>query len=326
MTPFSFGTNTAITLTLEELESSRQSQNQEIASWDFIRDIIAIMVNRSIDYKHEGCVVRKDSSKISPTRSEKETYADGNFPIDVWIFNRVAIHFIIPVDEEFSVGIAAIVTERGFQLGYGISVNVCSNMTILRPDYLTSTFSVNGGPKYSYQEMLDRLDSWLNEQEKNFQDDVKIIRKLRSIDVSSNEVQRLFGWLLINYYREAVVPSNSNPIIGVEMLADIVKHYNSKIKEQHEFTAWEFLNLGTSVIKPANYQLASYIHWLTSWTNFCYRMFKIDIGEITLPEEAIVVEEPTATTEGEEITDWIPKTDDLPADNDQKQEPHYPED
>lgn len=61
-------------LSYEDLRLSRQSQNNEISSWDFIGDIIKILNERGIDHNIDRCYVKKETSKLSPTREEKEKY------------------------------------------------------------------------------------------------------------------------------------------------------------------------------------------------------------------------------------------------------------
>jgi len=158
-------------------------------------------------------------------------------------------------DEQFG-NIAFSINQNGFEIASGLTVKVCSNMSILSADQRITTF---GKDKTSIDGMIDKLKDWTSNYKSNYTENVNAMNQLRNTNLDTQQVNEIFGDL----YRMNTLNNNTKlkPHLGAHFAAigqsTISKGQSTYLnetllKQRENTTAWDLVNDITLGMKAEN--------------------------------------------------------------------------
>lgn len=121
----------------------------------------------------------------------------GEHAVEAHILRRVFCNVRIKDfdTEEHTTNLSIAFHQRGIQVGFGPNVKICHNQCMLNPQLYAATYSENGrgGSKYTVQQLIDVVKSWLSDARHLVEDDIHRIEKMKSIDVPADQMFRVIG-------------------------------------------------------------------------------------------------------------------------------------
>ena len=172
-------------------------------------------------------------------------------------------------NSEFTNALTLSYSQRGIQAAVGQHVWACHNLSILGAEQTISTFNDgtydNNGKynrvKYTYQDILNKIEEWLNNMDSIAHDGSEKIRKMKETKIPANVMYGLFGFLAA--YRvqcdtkcesikiKEIYPLNNsqlNQFIESCLLKAKRNELNSDDGVGY-ITAWDFYNAATDTHK-----------------------------------------------------------------------------
>lgn len=223
--------------------------------------------------------VHIDSNKIYNvnTREKVISQVSGvqllDMDIEELAISRAIAKIAVPgIHTEFSPVIAFNINEKGDQVGFGMNVKICNNMTILREDHILSTYEkvrgAGGGyTKFDLNYILRHLKRFMQETQTKLEEATKQIEEWQTKSITKEEFHRFLGTQftriqLANHFRvqrrikelteeEKFIPINALQLsrIAVEAARPSYPEYEWN---EDKTDLWKLINWGTEVIKFQN--------------------------------------------------------------------------
>lgn len=188
---------------------------------------------------------------------------------------------------EFSPSLAINISEKGTEFALGEMVSICSNFTILRSDLFFSTFQKIKGANGNYvrlsiPDILRRLRKYMQEMERQFEEDFQKIETLKAITISQAEFHRFLGKMFslienVNHHRvqrtiKQLKGNKSLPITGRQLGQIAVEAYQPRHDiyrwKNDQTTLWNLINYGTEILKfHRGSDSASVLRANSNWVN-----------------------------------------------------------
>tara|TARA_Y100000310_G_scaffold217574_1_gene218622 strand:- start:1346 stop:2191 length:846 start_codon:yes stop_codon:yes gene_type:complete len=172
--------------------------------------------------------------------------ADGECPIEKYLLQRVVTKLLISDEsKEFQAAVGVSYTDRGIQLVFGTHVNVCSNLMIWGPNFM-STYGTN---KVGFSIMMDAFDDWMKRFQEKRSKDMEIIEALQKRKVEENELFEVLGRLIHAAEKNNSLKSDDSSL-NVSQTLRLIDNYENRDLTKKTVTAWDITNWGTNNLKP----------------------------------------------------------------------------
>ena len=111
-------------------------------------------------------------------RQAKQIMFDGKgeCPIENYLLERVVTKLLVEDKHKgYKAAIGLSYTDKGIQVAFGTHVNVCSNLLVWGPNFM-STFGAN---KVKFSIMMDAFDDWMKRFQEKREQDYSIVKALQ---------------------------------------------------------------------------------------------------------------------------------------------------
>lgn len=231
---------------------------KEIYHYQLIEGVAAICENAGLNYEIEEIFAAQNKTRQFPgvvvLPQVAEIYG-ANSP-ESHILRRVftTIKIEDAADEETNTTIALAYHQDGIQAAIGANVRICHNQCILSPDKIISNYGAN---KVTIQEVFQTVQRWVNNFFKDRETDMRIIRQMKQIPMTINDVYQLIGLLTSlrvmhdSPKREVSSKVKSYPLnqSQISMFTDRITTYIVQ-RGADNLTLWDVYNFATEIYKP----------------------------------------------------------------------------
>ena len=169
-----------------------------------------------------------------------------NCPIEKYLLQRIATK--LTVDDKnkgYKAAVGISYTDRGIQVAFGTHVNVCSNLMVWGPNFM----STYGGNKVGFSIMMDAFDDWMKRFQEKRESDYEIIKALQNREVKENEMFEVLG-RLIHAAERGNGPKSDGSSLNVSQTLRLIDNYETERQGKDKITAWDITNWGTNNLKP----------------------------------------------------------------------------
>lgn len=171
------------------------------------------------------------------------------------VYSRIDLNCID--DDKYNMAIGILFNEKGYNIAFGINVRECTNFTVYG-DHFLSTYG--NYKKADHTAIMDALRTWLLSIEQKRSWYYLLVGQLMKIHITNARAQEIIGDLL----QKACARNNGytkedDPGLNQTQVAELaLAHYQLICGSQPRLyvSAWEFLNLGTNLLKPRETDLA----------------------------------------------------------------------
>ena len=265
MNYYNISPNVSGVVTLEDLRISRSARAGlgKVAPVEFIDAVTEVIEAEGLEYDVHEMFYKNNSGRnpgieILDINDETEERQIEYAPIErdkitlhhpsLLLFKRlIGVFKIKGFDDEEQFGnIAFSINQNGFEIASGLTVKVCSNMSILDAEQRVTTF---GKDKVSIDGMIDKLKDWTSNFNSYYDKNVEAMNKLRNTKLDMKQVNEVFGDL----YRMNTLNNNTKlkAHLGTEFAAighSIISKGQSTylnemfLNQRKETSAWDLVN------------------------------------------------------------------------------------
>lgn len=215
-----------------------------------------------IDSKNVMCI--DPERKIVTGKVSKDELLEKDIE-EIAISRAIATITVQGLHNEITPSIAVNISEKGEQLAWGDSVQICNNFTILSYDKLISNFNRNRkSSKITLEDMKRKVDEYMLETEALFEKDLKLIAIMKALPIHRREFHEFIGKIYsqvvyVNHHtinriikhipmHEKQLVLNGSQLSKITVEAQIPSH--SIYEWEGDYTSiWKILNFGTEVLK-----------------------------------------------------------------------------
>ena len=192
-------------------------------------------------------------------------------PINNYLFTTVVGKVMITshANDEMCMALAFTFNDSGIQLGYGVNVSVCMNMTIMNRTHYWTTYGSNDG-KTDYELGMDAIRGWLTNLDELWDSSGRMVDRLESITIDITKLHQIYGELIDAAVYKNETGGACNSPLNVTQTVSVIRYItrHMKGKQENHLSAWDLVNAGTSVLKPGATDLKNIIQANASWVNF----------------------------------------------------------
>ena len=250
--------NGMTSLTYDELASSVTAQeyngslkkSKPVEHFNFISDVLRVILEAGFLGVVESIQASQNSSKRVMWQGETS-----ECPVKYFLFEALIGKILITdmETEQVQMAIAFTYNDSGIQLGYGLNVKACMNMTIFQKTHFWTTYG-NSDSKADYDNGMSALRGWMTNLNARFKADTEQARIMSTIMLDERKVHQLYGKLLEMAIRRNDEGAAIFSALNVTQTCAIVRYLNTEIKDKvgGKISGWDLLNAGTSVLKPSS--------------------------------------------------------------------------
>jgi hypothetical protein len=281
-------------ISLAQLEKSirvegkhgRALQTRPVQSWNIISYILSLLVQSGVNHTMEHIYVQKRNSfPMINDQDKKLGYSREICPINKWLFDKLAVSFLIPNIGNDLVGgrIGMSFNEDGIQIAFGMNVKVCSNFAIMGGEIM-STFKRGLVEPYSWQSMEIQLKDWVTNLDQKMNVEMDLMMRMIEREIKDPSViDRVIGGLYKRaidqaYGTKAIAPFDT---YGMSNLVQNILKRNPSVRD-HTFNAdadirnvWDLYNYGTQIMKPGMVDIADIQNSSFLYADYLFDEFEI---------------------------------------------------
>jgi len=261
-----FKKNKVEVLQLDELQQTVSEQRasgkpiNDILHYDLFEKINERITQEKLDFQLQGinCVDggRKDLPGVSYLDDESLIKEHGEHGLGTYLVRRLIAMYIITTGAtaDFNYKLAVAFHQEGIQVGFGPNVINCDNMSIMSANQRAQSYGPN---KMPVEKLLEVIGEWLNNFKETRERELRILTKMKEIDVPHKEVAQVVGELnMIRLTRDSKdiserpeYPLNQSQI---NRLAEryLVNRHNHEGEGEYKVSLFDLYNLGTDMQKP----------------------------------------------------------------------------
>ncbi len=271
MNTFDFQNNKLEVLTLEELKRTYKENDvygnplKGLYHFDVINRAAEICKAQNLTFEVEEIFATNNKSaqfpgvSILPQVEERH----GTGAIEAHILRRVytTINIFDGADEELTTNIAIAYHQDGVQVAFGPTVKVCHNLCIMGAD---RTFSNYGKTKVSNDEIFKSVENWLSDFGNYREADSRIIREMKKIPCSKDDVFKIIGMLTAirvgydNNIGDIKSKLNAYPL-NQSQISQFTEDYLHFSQIRSNTSLWDIYNLATELYKPGTTDIPNII-------------------------------------------------------------------
>jgi hypothetical protein len=242
-------------------------RSRPIEHYKFIQGCLKTFEHFNVVSKLEPILAHGKSIHV---HRDKGLSVDHSYPLDRYLIQRfvTSIQFTDPDDEDMSMALAISFNEKGLAVAFGPKVWACANQMIFGENLL-KTYGPN---KMEWKKILDHLRLWAREYNEHRNKDYKMIHTLKNTELPRDCVDNLYGKL----FKEAVLTNFGASDAGILNQSQCAEFVRASVSSEYEvpldreITAWDLMQMGTSVIKPEKADMASILDVQSGFTKFIY--------------------------------------------------------
>ena len=183
--------------------------------------------------------------------------------VEAHILRRVytTINIFDGADEEMTTNIAIAYHQDGLQIAFGPTVKICHNLCIMGAN---RTFSNFGKSKVSNDEIFQSVENWISDFGNYREADTRIIREMKKISCSKDDVFRIIGMLTAirvgydNGIGEIKNRFNAYPL-NQSQISQFTADYLNFENGRSNVSLWDVYNLATELYKPGTTDIPNII-------------------------------------------------------------------
>lgn len=269
-----------------EGKHGRALQTRPVQSWNIIGYILSLLVQSGVNHTMEHIYVQKRNSfPMINDQDKKLGYSREMCPINKWLFDKIAVSFLIPNIGNDLVGgrIGMSFNEDGIQIAFGMNVKVCSNFAIMGGEIM-STFKRGLIEPYSWQSMEIQLKDWVSNLDQKMKVEMDLMMRMIEREIKDPSViDRVIGGLYKRaidqaYGTKAIAPFDT---YGMSNLVQNILKRNPSVRD-HTFNAdadirnvWDLYNYGTQIMKPGMVDIADIQNSSFLYADYLFDEFEI---------------------------------------------------
>jgi hypothetical protein len=250
-----------------EGKHGRALSTRPVQSWNVINYITSVMSLAEVNNTMEHIYVQKRNSFPMINDNDKKLgYNRERCPIDQWLFDKIAVSFMIPNIGNDLVGarIGLSFDENGIQIAFGMNVHVCSNFAIMGGQIM-STFKRGSNEPLSWDSIMIVLKDWMFNLDQKMKLEIDLMNRMIETEIiEDGVVNRVIGGLYKRaidqaYGTKALAPFDTAGMSN--FVQNIIKSENKV--EDHTFdknfgirNVWDLYNYGTQIMKPGSVDIA----------------------------------------------------------------------
>lgn len=243
-----------------EGKHGRALSTRPVQSWNVINYITSVMEQAEVNNTMEHIYVQKRNSFPMINDNDKKLgYNRERCPIDQWLFDKIAVSFMIPNIGNDLVGarIGLSFDENGIQIAFGMNVHVCSNFAIMGGQIM-STFKRGSNEPLSWDSIMIVLKDWMYNLDQKMKLEIDLMNRMIETEIiEDGVVNRVIGGLYKRaidqaYGTKALAPFDTAGMSN--FVQNIIKSENKV--EDHTFdknfgirNVWDLYNYGTQIMK-----------------------------------------------------------------------------
>ena len=229
---------------------------KDIYHYQVINEILDRCKRNGLKYDIQDIFAANNNSKQYPGVSMLPQVAaqyGANAP-EAHILRRVysTIKIYDGETDELTTNIAIAYHQEGMQIAFGTTVKICRNLCILGADKIVSNY---GNGKISNDAIFASVDNWLQNFGNYQERDLRVIERMRAIDVQKSDAMQLIGMLTsirvafdqnIGGVREAL----KNYPLNQAQISIFTENYLRFAENNERVNLWDVYNLGTDIYHP----------------------------------------------------------------------------
>jgi hypothetical protein len=229
---------------------------KDIYHYQVINEILERCKRNGLKYDIQDIFAANNNSKQYPGVSMLPQVAaqfGANAP-EAHILRRVysTIKIYDGETDELTTNIAIAYHQEGMQIAFGTTVKICRNLCILGADKIVSNY---GNGKISNDAIFASVDNWLQNFGNYQERDLRVIERMRAIDVQKSDAMQLIGMLTsirvafdqnIGGVREVL----KNYPLNQAQISIFTENYLRFAENNERVNLWDMYNLGTDIYHP----------------------------------------------------------------------------
>jgi len=249
-------------LDIETLEATYKENDvfgkplKDIYHYMVIHEILERCKRNGLKYEIQDIFAAKNNSKQYPGVSMLPQVASqyGANAHEAQILRRVysTIRIHDGETDELTTNIAIAYHQEGLQVAFGTTVKICRNLCILGAQKIVSNYGSN---KISNDAIFQSVDNWLQNFGNYQERDMRVIEKMKSIDVQKSDAMQLIGILTSirvaydNGIGEVRQQLNNYPLNQAQ-ISIFTENYLRFEENNERVNLWDVYNLATHIYKP----------------------------------------------------------------------------
>jgi hypothetical protein len=249
-------------LDIETLEATYKENDvfgkplKDIYHYMVIHEILERCKRNGLKYEIQDIFAANNNSKQFPGVSMLPQVASqygANAP-EAHILRRVysTIRIHDGETDELTTNIAIAYHQEGLQVAFGTTVKICRNLCILGAQKIVSNYGSN---KISNEGIFQTVDNWLRDFGNYQERDLRVIERMKSIDVQKSDAMQLIGILTSirvaydNGIGEVRQQLNNYPLNQAQ-ISIFTENYLRFEENNERVNLWDVYNLATHIYKP----------------------------------------------------------------------------
>lgn len=229
---------------------------KDIYHYQVINEILDRCKSNGLKYDIQDVFAANNNSKQYPGVSMLPQVAEqfgANAP-EAHILRRVYTTIRIHDGEtdELTTNIAIAYHQEGLQVAFGTTVKICRNLCILGAEKIVSNY---GAGKIPNDRIFETVDNWLRDFGNYQERDLRVIEKMKSINVQKSDAMQLIG--ILTSIRVAfdngigeVKEKLKNYPLNQAQISIFTENYLRFEQENERVNLWDVYNLATHIYKP----------------------------------------------------------------------------
>lgn len=262
MKPLNFEIAKIQELDIETLQATYKENDvfgkplKDIYHYQVINEILERCKRNGLKYDIQDIFAANNNSKQFPGVSMLPQVAaqyGANAP-EAHILRRVysTIRIHDGETDELTTNIAIAYHQEGLQVAFGTTVKICRNLCILGVEKMVANF---GNGKISNDKIFESVDNWLQNFGNYQERDLRVIERMRSINVQKSDAMQLIGLLTsirVAYDQNIgdVRENLKNYPLNQAQISIFTENYLRFEQENEQVNLWDVYNLATHIYKP----------------------------------------------------------------------------
>ena len=231
--------------------------------YQFIENIAEICERSGLNFQIEEIFAAQNKNRQLPGVVVLPQIEDryGDKAIEAHILRRVftTIRINDLEDEETNTTLALAFHQEGLQVAIGPNVKICHNQCILGRDKIISNY---GKDKVTTEEVFTTVQNWLNDFFNFRERDIRIIKKMKQIPVTIDDIYKIIGLLTsIRVSHDSKNKSISSGVKCYPLSQSQISQFTDAIVEYNfnhginGLTLWDIYNFATELYKPEKMEI-----------------------------------------------------------------------
>lgn len=262
MKPLNFEIAKIQELDIETLQATYKENDvfgkplKDIYHYQVINEILERCKRNGLKYDIQDIFAANNNSKQFPGVSMLPQVAaqyGANAP-EAHILRRVysTIRIHDGETDELTTNIAIAYHQEGLQVAFGTTVKICRNLCILGVEKMVANF---GNGKISNDKIFESVDNWLQNFGNYQERDLRVIERMRSINVQKSDAMQLIGLLTsirVAYDQNIgdVRENLKNYPLNQAQISIFTENYLRFEQENEQVNLWDVYNIATHIYKP----------------------------------------------------------------------------